>query len=103
LHSIILSFLTQTPAVAIAAEPKVDWLMQDINQTEYLLHINDFTAKDVISALDRMLLRRDAIVETISSHRQQTHFRSSRQYDVLADFSMSKLAGCAERQSFVGL
>ncbi len=54
LHGTILGFLTQTPTVAISFDPKVDWVMEDLHQTEYLLQIRDFTAEQVLNRLDRI-------------------------------------------------
>jgi polysaccharide pyruvyl transferase WcaK-like protein len=84
LHGTILGFVTQTPAVAISFDPKVDWVMEDLHQTDYLLQIRDFTAEEVLNALDRIKVRRDAVVERIASYRQGILSDSARQYDSLA-------------------
>jgi polysaccharide pyruvyl transferase WcaK-like protein len=83
LHGTILGFVTQTPAVAISFDPKVDWVMEDLHQTDYLLQIRDFTAEQVLNALDRIKVRRDAVVERIASYRQGILSASARQYDSL--------------------
>jgi polysaccharide pyruvyl transferase WcaK-like protein len=84
LHGTILGFVAQTPAVAISVDPKVDWVMEDLDQTDYLLQIRDFTAEDVLNALDRIKGRRDAVVERIASYRQGVLEASEQQYDCLA-------------------
>jgi polysaccharide pyruvyl transferase WcaK-like protein len=84
LHSTILGFVTQTPVVAISFDPKVDWVMEDFRLTDYLLQIRDFTAEEVLNAVDRIQVRRDAVVEQIASYRQGNHSASARQYDSLA-------------------
>lgn len=84
LHGTILGFMTQTPTVAISFDPKVDWVMEDLLQTDYLLHIRDFTAEGVLDALDRIKLRREAVVDQIVSYRTSALFTSARQYDTLA-------------------
>jgi polysaccharide pyruvyl transferase WcaK-like protein len=84
LHGTILGFMTQTPAVAISFDPKVDWVMEDLHQTDYLLQIRDFTAEEVLNALDRIKARRDAVLEQIASYRKGTLSASARQYDTLA-------------------
>jgi polysaccharide pyruvyl transferase WcaK-like protein len=89
LHSVILGFLTGTPTVAISFDPKVDWLMEDLDQTEYLLHFRDFTASDVVEAFDRIKLRRDVIVEQIAAYRQRIVSVSERQYHTLADLALA--------------
>ncbi len=85
LHSTILGFITQKPTIAISFDPKVDWVMQDLGQTDYLLHIRDFTAADVIEALDRITPRKDVVVKQIASYRQRILAASSLQYDKLAE------------------
>jgi polysaccharide pyruvyl transferase WcaK-like protein len=84
LHGTILGFVTQTPAIAISFDPKVDWVMEDLHLTDYLLQIRDFTAEEVLKALDRIKVRRDAVVERIASYRQGILSASARQYDSLA-------------------
>jgi polysaccharide pyruvyl transferase WcaK-like protein len=84
LHGTILGFMTQTPTVAVSFDPKVDWVMEDLQQTDYLLQIRDFTAEQVLNALDRIKVRRDAVVEQIASYRKGTLSASAHQYDTLA-------------------
>ncbi len=84
LHSAILGFVTQTPTVAISFDPKVDWVMQDLDQSNSLLHIRDFQAADVTAALHRLTNRKDAIVKQLSSYRQRILAESAQQYDFLA-------------------
>ena len=90
LHGTILGFVTQTPAVAISFDPKVDWVMEDLKQTDYLLHFQDFTAEDVLNAFKRIKARRDAVVEQIASYRQGilSTSASARQYDLLAGLAL---------------
>jgi polysaccharide pyruvyl transferase WcaK-like protein len=87
LHSTILGFVTQTPTVAISFDPKVDWVMEDLGQTDYLLQIRDFAAEDVIKALDRIELHRNAVMEQIASYRHRVSSEFERQYDTLANFA----------------
>jgi polysaccharide pyruvyl transferase WcaK-like protein len=84
LHGTILGFLTRTPVVAISFDPKVDWVMEDLHQTDYLLQIRDFTAEQVLNALDRIKVRRDSVAEQIISYRQGILSASAQQYDSLA-------------------
>ena len=90
LHGTILGFVSLTPAIAISFDPKVDWVMEDLHQTDYLLHFQDFTADDVLNAFDRMKVRRDAVVEQIASYRQEilSSSASARQYDFLAELAL---------------
>lgn len=87
LHSAILGFITQTPTVAISFDPKVDWVMEDLGQTDYLLHIHDFTAEDVVQALDRIQLRSGSVAAQIRSYQLAIHSVFTRQYDALADLA----------------
>jgi polysaccharide pyruvyl transferase WcaK-like protein len=87
LHSTILGFATQTPTVAVSFDPKVDWVMQDVGQTDYLLQIRDFTAQDLIGTLDRIKLRREIVQEQIASYRDRILSDSSLQYDRLAELA----------------
>jgi polysaccharide pyruvyl transferase WcaK-like protein len=84
LHGTILGFLTQTPVVAISFDPKVDWVMEDLHQTDYLLQIRDFTAEQVLDALNRIKVCRDSVVEQIASYRQSILSASAQQYDSLS-------------------
>jgi polysaccharide pyruvyl transferase WcaK-like protein len=90
LHGTILGFLSKTPVIAISFDPKVDWVMEDLQQNDCLLHIRDFTADDVMHALDRVKNRRDVIVEQIVSYRRSVLFSSpsARQYDLLAGLAL---------------
>jgi polysaccharide pyruvyl transferase WcaK-like protein len=89
LHSTILGFMTQTPTVAISFDPKVDWVMEDLGQRDYLLHIRDFTAGDVIRAIDRIEPRRNAFREQIASYQHRLAPISAGQYDALAALAQS--------------
>jgi polysaccharide pyruvyl transferase WcaK-like protein len=88
LHSTILGFATQTPTVAVSFDPKVDWVMEDVGQTDCLLQIRDFTAEDVIRTLDRIKLRRGAVLEQIASYRHRIRSVSALQYDALAELAI---------------
>ena len=88
LHSTILGFVTQTPTVAISFDPKVDWVMQDIGQTDYLLQIRDFRAADVIDALDRIELPSGSVAAQIRSYQLGTQPAFTRQYDSLAKLAI---------------
>ena len=64
--------------------------MEDLGLTEYLLHIRDFTAADVLHALDRLESGVAAVVERIVTYRQAVLLTSgsARQYDLLASLSL---------------
>jgi polysaccharide pyruvyl transferase WcaK-like protein len=89
LHSTILGFMSETPTIAIACEPKVDWVMEDVGQTDYLLQFRDFTSEGVIEALDRLELRRDIVLQQIASYRCRILPVTDSQYDILADLAMA--------------
>ena len=94
LHSTILGFLTHTPVVAISFDPKVDWVMEDLGQTDYLLQIRTFTAEDVIEVLERIQLRRHLVVEQIASYQHRISSICKRQYDALSNLA---IASCQNR------
>lgn len=91
LHGIILSFVSQTPAVAISFDPKVDWVMQDLDQSEYLLSIRTFTAADVLTALGRLRSGREGAVRQLKSFRQNalSGSGSAEQYDYIAQLALT--------------
>lgn len=89
LHSVILGFLTHTPTVAISFDPKVDRVMEDLGQSDYLLDIHDFEAIDVIEALKRIEFSRNLVVEQIASYRQRVLSVCGLQYDTLAGFALA--------------
>lgn len=89
LHSTILGFVTETPTVAISFDSKVDWVMQDLGQTDYLLHIRDFRAEDVIDALDRIELHSGSVAAKIQSYKLGIESAFTQQYDGLAELAMA--------------
>jgi polysaccharide pyruvyl transferase WcaK-like protein len=90
LHSTILGFMSHRPVVAISFDPKVDWIMEDLDQTDYLLQIRDFVAKDVLAALDRAKLNQNLIREQIGSYKDRTLSASAAQYNRLANLAIAR-------------
>lgn len=95
LHSAILGFVIHKPTVAISFDPKVDWVMKDLGQTDYLFQICDFTAGDVISALEGIEHRRDAAITQIAAYLQSILSVSDKQYDKLASLAIGDQVCCA--------
>jgi polysaccharide pyruvyl transferase WcaK-like protein len=93
LHSTILGFMSETPTLAISFDPKVNWVMEDLGQTDYLLQIDNFTCSDVIEALDRLQLRKDVVLQQIASYRDRVASLFAGQYDALADLAVRRIAG----------
>lgn len=91
LHGTILGFVTRTPVVAISFDPKVDWVMEDLNQTDYLLHFGDFIAEDVLRALERLRNDRETAVSRITAYRKRvlSASDSTRQYAFLAALAVN--------------
>jgi polysaccharide pyruvyl transferase WcaK-like protein len=87
LHSVILGWVVQKPTVAISFDAKVDWVMADLGQSEYLLQIREFTAGNVMEALDRLSLRRNDVVEQLASCRDRIIAACAPQYDALAELA----------------
>jgi polysaccharide pyruvyl transferase WcaK-like protein len=94
LHSTILGFMSETPTIAISFDPKVNWVMEDVGQTDYLLQIRDFSSSDVIDAVNRLELRKDVVVQQIVSYRRGIQPLVSSQYDSLAALA---IAHCRRR------
>jgi polysaccharide pyruvyl transferase WcaK-like protein len=92
LHSAILGFATHTPTIAISFDPKVDWVMEDLGQTDYLLQIRNFAAGNVIEALDRIEARADGVAEQIGSYQRRILAALALQYDALAEFVLGSSA-----------
>ncbi|MGA8553073.1 MAG: polysaccharide pyruvyl transferase family protein [Candidatus Acidiferrales bacterium] len=90
LHSTILGFMSETPTIAISFDPKVDWVMEDVGQTDYLLQIRDFSSSDVIDAVYRLELRKDVVVQQIASYRRGILPLMSSQYDSLATLAIAQ-------------
>ena len=90
LHSMILGFMTKTPTIAISYDPKTDWVMQDLSQTDYLLQIQNFQADEVLSALDRLLVCRQNVVEQIVRYRDRISPQLMSQFNTLAEFVSRK-------------
>jgi polysaccharide pyruvyl transferase WcaK-like protein len=91
LHSIILGALTRIPTIAISFDPKVDWVMEDLSQTEYLMHIRDFNAAQLAHAVDRIQRRRNDIERELASYQRRIQPVLAKQYDSLAGFSIASL------------
>jgi polysaccharide pyruvyl transferase WcaK-like protein len=89
LQGTILGFLSQTPTIAISFDPKVDWVMADLQQTEYLLQIRDFTAERVLKMLDRIKGQRLAVIERLVSYRKSILSPAAEQYDSLAKVALA--------------
>jgi polysaccharide pyruvyl transferase WcaK-like protein len=83
LHSAIFGFLARKPTISISFDPKVDWLMQDIGQTDNLLQIRDFTANDVLDTIDRIQSNRLDTVDRIKTCQERMQPGLKSQYDDL--------------------
>ena len=91
LHSLITGIVVQKPVIAIGFDPKVQWLMEDLGQTEYLLQFSDFTAAEVLDCFDRIQLQRDSVLAQIKFYPESIHSTLESQYDTLA--SLAKHTG----------
>jgi polysaccharide pyruvyl transferase WcaK-like protein len=89
LHSAILGFMSGTPTIAISFDRKVSQVMKDLGQTDYLLQFDDFTADNVLQALDRLQLCTDAVSQRISSYRDRVLPTLAEQYDALVDIAIA--------------
>jgi polysaccharide pyruvyl transferase WcaK-like protein len=91
LHSIILSTLSQKPTIAVSFDPKVDWVMEDLNQTDYLMQIRDFTAGQLAQTIQRIQTRRYDVERKLASYQLRIQPVLAKQYDALAEFSVAGL------------
>jgi polysaccharide pyruvyl transferase WcaK-like protein len=89
LHSIILGFLAKVPVLAISFDPKVDWVMQDVEQDGALLQIRNFTAREVVQACERLDFRKKEIVQHLTCYHQQVVETSALQYDTIARMALA--------------
>lgn len=89
LHSTIFGFVTRTPTLAISFDPKVDWVMNDLGQKDYLLQIRTFTSEDVIQTLDLIQSCKAAVVEKIASYQDRIYCDFMHQYDCLAKLAVT--------------
>lgn len=89
LHSTILGFAAQKPTIAISFDAKVDWVMQDLEQTEYLLHIRDFTSQDVLAGVEKIKNQSSAITEHIRGQKENDQILFAGQYDTLARLALA--------------
>jgi polysaccharide pyruvyl transferase WcaK-like protein len=96
LHSTILGFVSHKPTIAISFDAKVDSVMSDLSQTDFLFQIHDFTAQQVFDAVQRLELRQHGVIEQIASYQQRILPLLASQYDALAQLA---LAGCHRRSA----
>ena len=84
LHSAILSFVANKPTIAISFDAKVDRIMEDLGQTDYLLHINNFSVGDIMNALCRVEKKRNIVAEEIAAHVREARSALGPQFDIIA-------------------
>jgi polysaccharide pyruvyl transferase WcaK-like protein len=104
LHGTILGFVSQVPIVAISVDPKIDWVMEDLQQSDFLLHFQDFSAEDVLAALDCIKSAREVVLGRIISYREAVFSgsASAKQYDLLAGLALRHRDVYSKRRAFVG-
>lgn len=88
LHSTLFGFLTHTPTVAISFDPKVDWLMHDLEQTQYLFQIRDFVTADIVKAVEHIGSHRGAVIDQIVAYQKRIESASARQFDELVQLAV---------------
>lgn len=84
LHSVILGFVSDAPVIALSFDPKVDWVMEDFGQTDYLMSIGNFSADDVLTAVDRLEQNKSLAEKQIASYRSRVSTVLEAQFDTLA-------------------
>jgi polysaccharide pyruvyl transferase WcaK-like protein len=72
LHGIILSYLAGIPTVAVSYDPKVDWLVDDFTQNDYLADIATVTPEELVARLRlieaRLQVESDRIAQIIDQY-----------------------------------
>ena len=84
--------MVEKPTVAISSDPKVDSLMEESGQNDYLLNIHDFSVETVIAALNRLDLNRDLVVRHLAACRAGAIPGFERQYNYLADLCVRRVS-----------
>ncbi len=64
-HGVLISFLLNKPVLALSHHPKVDNLMRDMGQSDFLLDIGTFDSKTVASRLEALESRSQLIKQQI--------------------------------------
>lgn len=99
LHGTILGFVTQIPVLAISFNPKVDWVMEDLNLTDYLLQIREFTCSETLLALERLKVNRRTVIKQIADYRHAVLNASEtkRQFDLLIGLALKQPSDSGDR------
>jgi polysaccharide pyruvyl transferase WcaK-like protein len=87
LHNIILGFAARKPVIAISFDRKVDQVMEDLGQDDFLLQIRTFACGEVISKVDKVFLSEKRIVGDLNLSQRQMEDAFDKQYDVLASLA----------------
>src|SRR6267143_2163418 len=64
-HGVVISFLLNKPVLALSHHPKVDSLMRDMGQSDFLLDIGTFDSKTVASRIVALESRSHLIKQQI--------------------------------------
>jgi polysaccharide pyruvyl transferase WcaK-like protein len=67
-HGVLISFLLNTPVLALAHHAKVENLMRDMGQSDYLLNIEEFDVPTLSNRLLSLEARQKAVKEQIRSN-----------------------------------
>jgi len=90
-HGVLMSFLLEKPVLALSHHPKVDNLMRDMGQADYLLDIDTFDLPAVIDRFAALESKIDIVGRQIKSNLTVQQRRLESQYDDL--FGMWERAG----------
>jgi polysaccharide pyruvyl transferase WcaK-like protein len=97
LHSAILGFVNCVPTVCISFDPKVDWLMADLEQSDSLMQISEFSAADVFGALERLERSCDQALERVAAYRRRIFPGCEAQFDHLSELASPGNRGSDQR------
>lgn len=89
LHCAILGIRSKVPTIAISFDSKVDRMMKDVGQADYLLQIGDFRSNDVINAVDRVKSERSLVMDQFRSYEERNIPLFDAQYAALTSFALA--------------
>jgi polysaccharide pyruvyl transferase CsaB len=68
LHSLIFATKAAVPIVGIIYDPKVDYFLQEINQSKYSINVNNVTYEDLLYLAKEAMSNRSLIEEEMRKH-----------------------------------
>jgi len=92
LHSVICGVLAAIPTIAVSFDPKVDWLMDDLQQKARLLQIRTFSSEQIVQLLEQVKELRAETRKAFRTYRERLEPDFSRQYRELLTLSRGEVS-----------